>query len=56
MIGAGKLRARLGRARMALGKCGELRRRGPVRAWRDGEVFGGRPEEAREGPGFGSWF
>lgn len=56
MSGLGRLRARLGRVRMALGKCGELRAHGPVRAWRDGEVFAGRTEEARGGPSFGSWF
>ncbi|MEV3939221.1 hypothetical protein AB0K52_24985 [Glycomyces sp. NPDC049804] len=53
MSGFGALRARWGRARMAMGKCGELRRR--ERSRRDGPVFV-RPEEAPPGPGFGSWF
>ncbi len=50
MSGLARLRARLGRARMAVGKCGELR-------WTrcDGPVFR-RPEEAPPGPSFGSWF
>jgi hypothetical protein len=55
MSGLGRLRARFGRARMAIGKCGELRRTGSVRAWRDGQVFHG-PNEAPKGPSFGSWF
>ena len=55
MTGLGRLRAGLGRARMAIGKCGELRRPGPVRAWRDGRVFHS-PDETAKGPSFGSWF
>jgi hypothetical protein len=58
MSGFGRLRARLGRALMAIGKCGELRRQGPVGVWRDGEVFrhSENSEEAPPGPSFGSWF
>ncbi|MEU5157617.1 hypothetical protein [Glycomyces sp. NPDC021274] len=55
MTGFGRLRARLGRARMSIGRCGELRGHGPVGAWRDGEVFR-RGGEAPPGPSFGSWF
>jgi hypothetical protein len=55
MTGLGRLRAGLVRARMVIGKCGELRRQGPVGVWRDGEVFR-RGEEAPPGPSFGSWF
>jgi hypothetical protein len=49
MSGLARLRARLGRARMAVGKCGELRR-----TRRDDLIFR-RPEEAPPGPSFGSW-
>ncbi|MDA1362825.1 hypothetical protein O1R50_24625 [Glycomyces luteolus] len=55
MTGFGRLRARWGRARMAIGKCGELRRHGPVGVWSGGAVFR-RGEQAPPGPSFGSWF
>ncbi len=55
MTGFARLRARWGRARMGIGRCGELRRRGPVGVWRDGGVFR-RSEEAPQGSSFGSWF
>lgn len=53
MSGLGRLRVRLGRARMSIGKCGELRRSGPVR---EGPVFRRPAEEVSKGPSFGSWF
>ncbi len=43
------IRARLARARMALGGCRELRRA------REEFSFFSAPEESRDGPYFGSW-
>lgn len=55
MTGLGRLRARWGRARTAIGRCGRPRRHGPTGVRRDGELFR-RSEEAPPGPSFGSWF
>ncbi|WP_158630516.1 hypothetical protein [Glycomyces terrestris] len=50
MKGAKRFRARLARARLALGGCRELRRRA-----REEFAFFTAAEESRDGPYFGSW-